>query len=173
MLSVPAKSVLQSLFVLFFGVDADAGIDRSPYEREIACLAQAVWFEARGSSFADKLAVAQVVVNRVASDDHGDTVCTVVWEPAQFSWTGDGKPDHVAIENDIDESAWQDSVLAALTAYSAGVPDLTLGATHYHATYVAPDWAESLHRRGQIGAHFYYATFAPAPIVAPPRPAPR
>jgi len=173
MMSVPAKSVLQTLFVLFFGAEHDPYIDRSVYERELACLAQAVWFEARSSSFADKLAVAQVIVNRVASDDHGDTVCRVIWEPAQFSWTADGKTDRIEVANAIDENAWMDSTLAALTAYATEVPDLTLGATHYHATYVEPSWAEALHGRGQIGAHLYYATFPPAPLIGPPLPAPR
>jgi spore germination cell wall hydrolase CwlJ-like protein len=161
------------MFVLFFSADQDQMIDHTSYERELSCLAQAVWFEARGSSFADKLAVGQVVLNRVASTDHADTVCGVIWEPNQFSWTNDGLADVVKIENRIDEDAWLDSVLASLTAYKADVPDLTEGATHYHAIYVDPAWADKLHERGQIGEHLYYATFSPDELIGPPLPAPR
>ncbi len=173
MITAPAQAVLQALILAFFGTAQDPAIDRTPYEKELVCLAQTVWFEARGSSFADKLAVAQVVVNRVASREHGDTVCSVVWEPAQFSWTADGLPDQVELEGPIDENAWTDSALAALTAWSAALPDLTRGATHYHADYVSPHWAQQLHARGRFGRHLYYAAFEPAPEIAPPVPAPR
>lgn len=173
MITAPAKAVLQALFLAFFGIEQDPTIDRTVYERELACLAQTVWFEARGSNFADKLAVAQVVVNRVASDEHGDTVCDVVWEPAQFSWTADGLPDRVELEGPVDVNAWTDSALAALTAYSAALPDLTAGATFYHADYVSPSWSDRLHARGRFGAHLYYAAFEPAPEIGPPPPAPR
>lgn len=173
MLTAPAKAVLQTLFLAVFGIEPNSAIDRAPYERELTCLAQTVWFEARGSHFADKLAVAQVVVNRVASADHADTVCAVVWAPAQFSWTADGLSDRVVLDGPIDENAWTDSVLAALTAYSAALPDLTFGATHFHADYVRPSWAGELHARGRFGRHLYYAAFATPPLVDPPPPAPR
>ncbi len=173
MITAPAKAVLHTLFLAFFGIEQDPTTDRTVYEQELACLAQTVWFEARGSNFADKLAVAQVVINRVASRDHGDTVCAVVWEPSQFSWTEDGLSDRVALEGQTDENAWTDSVLAALTAYSSALPDLTAGATFYHADYVSPSWADRLHARGRFGAHLYYASYEPAPAIDPSPPAPR
>ena len=34
--------------------------------------------------------------------------------------------------------------------------DVTEGATHYHATYVYPDWAESKQKTVQINNHVFY-----------------
>ena len=33
---------------------------------------------------------------------------------------------------------------------------LTEGATHYHATYVSPKWADELQLVGRIGEHIFY-----------------
>jgi spore germination cell wall hydrolase CwlJ-like protein len=32
--------------------------------------------------------------------------------------------------------------------------------THYHATYVNPRWAKSMAKRGQVGLHIFYKTYA-------------
>lgn len=131
--------------------------------QEMTCLAQNVWFEARGSAFADKLAVAQVVVNRVRDHLHPSTVCGVVFEPLQFSWTADGLPDNVELKNRIDRNAWLDSVLAAVTAFDGRMPDLAAGATHFHAETVSPAWAEALRYVATWGGHRYYADGRPLP----------
>ena len=33
---------------------------------------------------------------------------------------------------------------------------ITEGATHYHATYVSPNWAPELDLVGRIGTHIFY-----------------
>jgi spore germination cell wall hydrolase CwlJ-like protein len=128
------------------------------------CLAQNIYYEARGSSRADQIAVADVVMNRVEDSRYPNTVCEVVRQGkqhangqmvrnmCQFSWYCDGKSDW---PQDLD--AW---VIAQQIAYNMYVykdyRGLTEGSTHYHAHYVNPDWARTLTLTGTIGVHKFY-----------------
>ena len=128
------------------------------------CLAQNIYYEARGSSYADQVAVADVVLNRVRDTRYPNTVCEVVRQgrknadgtmkrnQCQFSWYCDGKSDW---PTNLD--AW---VIAQQIAYNMYTHDdfrgLTEGATHYHATYVNPGWARTLTLTGTIGEHKFY-----------------
>lgn len=167
MLSGEALQLLQALVLFLTGQPPAA--DRL---RDLSCLARNVWFEARGSPFVDKLAVAQVVVNRVRDPAHPDSVCGVVFEPHQFSWTADELPDEVRLANRIDRDAWLDSALAAVSALDGRLPDLASGATHFHAADVSPDWAEAFEYVARWGRHRYYRTAAPREARGPaPEPA--
>ena len=74
------------------------------------CLALAIYWEARNQPTIGQLAVAQVVVNRVESKRWPSTICDVVWQKKQFSWTHDGKSDRPK-----EKTAWRKSkMLAAL-----------------------------------------------------------
>lgn len=151
---MPTGEALELLRALLLFV---AGSEPEPARlRDVACLATNVWFEARGSPFVDKLAVAQVVVNRVRDPAHPNTVCDVVHEPYQFSWTVDDLPDEVRIRNRIERDAWLDSILAALTALEGRTPELAPGATHFHAVGVSPEWAQAFEAIARWGGHRYY-----------------
>jgi spore germination cell wall hydrolase CwlJ-like protein len=128
------------------------------------CLAQNIYYEARGSNRADRIAVADVVLNRVKDTRYPDTICEVVQQgrqyadgrmirnQCQFSWYCDGKSDWPT-----DMDAWVD---AQQIAYNMIVHrdgrGLTEGATHYHADYVNPSWARDLQLTGRIGVHIFY-----------------
>lgn len=70
--------------------------------RERQCLAEAIYYEARGESFAGQLAVAEVVLNRVRHRAYPETVCGVVYQGServtgcQFSFTCDGSLERTA-----------------------------------------------------------------------------
>jgi spore germination cell wall hydrolase CwlJ-like protein len=129
------------------------------------CLALNVYHEARDQPFIGQVAVAQVVMNRVHDKRYPDTVCEVVkqgptysWTDdfpvryrCQFSWYCDGKSD-----TPHDSSAWEQARLIAYGVYSGNIYDLVEGATHYHATYVHPEWAETKTKIAQIGEHIFY-----------------
>jgi len=137
---------------------------------EMWCLAQNIYYEARGSNRADRMAVADVVINRVQHTYYPNTICEVVkqgkkkpsWKDpnkmvmvrnaCQFSWYCDGKAD---IPQDMD--AW---VEAQQIAYNmlihSDARGVTEGATHYHADYVSPSWAKDFHLVGRIGVHIFY-----------------
>ena len=90
-------------------VNADNQRARSPAERlaldeksrakSEKCLAEAVYFEARGEAVRGQIAVAQVVMNRVFSGKYPDTVCGAVYQnkhrhfACQFTFACDNNPD--------------------------------------------------------------------------------
>jgi N-acetylmuramoyl-L-alanine amidase len=134
------------------------------------CLALNIYYEARGSSFADQLAVADVVLNRVDDARYPNTICGVVYQgkqkpswkdpnkmvmvrnACQFSWYCDGKADD-PVKGDAWVNAQQIAYLMVILEQHRGI---TEGATHYHATYVSPKWAKQKQLVGRIGQHIYY-----------------
>ena len=120
---------------------------------ELYCLAQNIYFEARSESLAGKYAVADVVLNRVASSKYPSTICSVIKARLQFSWYWDGKSDLPR----TDSPAWIDSVnVARGILLEEKFLGITEGATHYHANYVYPSWAGKLRKVGRIGNHIFY-----------------
>ena len=63
----------------------------APLDEQTNCLATAVYFEARGESVEGQLAVARVVMNRAASGRYPPDWCSVVKQPAQFSFVRHGE----------------------------------------------------------------------------------
>ena len=120
---------------------------------ELYCLAQNIYFEARSESLAGKYAVADVVLNRVASPKYPSTICSVIKARLQFSWYWDGKSDLPRTAS----PAWIDSVnVARSILLEEKFLGITEGATHYHANYVYPSWASKLRKVGRIGNHIFY-----------------
>lgn len=124
---------------------------------EWACLTQALYFEARGESPRGQFAVAEVVLNRVATANYPDTVCGVVRQGAsrlngcQFSFACDGKPE-VVRERDAWELAGKISRLVLDGKHRLQ----TFGATHFHTVAVSPKWARVFPRTAKIGTHLFY-----------------
>jgi spore germination cell wall hydrolase CwlJ-like protein len=117
------------------------------------CLANAVYFEARGEPLAGQLAVAQVVLNRASSGRYPADVCGVVKQPAQFSFVHRGQIPHA----DRSSDAWRRAVAVSRIArdkLAAGLPQNVLW---YHASYVAPTWGKRLTRQSKIGLHIFYS----------------
>ncbi|MEM6973569.1 MAG: cell wall hydrolase [Pseudomonadota bacterium] len=140
-------------------IDADA-IDRIEVgERsdEWACLAEALYFEARGESVVGQIAVAEVILNRVDSRRYPGSVCGVINQgienlnACQFSYNCDGKAEtitEVKMYERLGKIAWM---------MLEGRPrTLTGQATHYHADHVLPSWARRLQKTARIGEHLFY-----------------
>lgn len=126
-------------------------------DEELACLAEAIYFEARGETLEGQAAVAEVVLNRVDSEYWPDTVCGVVNQGSerktgcQFSYTCDGKPEEVNAPK-----AW-DLAERVARVFLAGAPRrITDHATHYHADYVDPRWAKTMEQTAVVGTHIFY-----------------
>ena len=135
-------------------------LDRQPIVRgnaEWQCLAEALYFEARGETVEGQFAVAEVILNRVDSSRFPDSVCGVVNQgtgrqfACQFTYTCDGKPETIS-----DPRAWENVGKVAITAIKGLPRTLTRGATHYHTTSVSPSWARQYNRVAQIGVHLFY-----------------
>lgn len=123
----------------------------SEISAEEDCLAKNIYFEARNQSFDGQLAVAEVVLNRVSSDKFPDSICGVVWQEKQFSWTHDGKSD-----NPKEREAWKKAKSLANAILNGEVSLLGIEATHYHAQEVRPWWNTYYTRLGTIENHVFY-----------------
>ncbi|HEY0292475.1 MAG TPA: cell wall hydrolase [Hansschlegelia sp.] len=122
------------------------------------CLAEAVYFEARGEPVKGQYAVAQVIMNRVRSGFYPSDVCGVVYQnknrrnACQFSFACDRIPDRVT-----NLHAWRiaTGVARDVAQNGAWLPEVG-DSTHYHATYVRPRWTRDMVKEDKIGRHIFY-----------------
>ncbi len=124
---------------------------------EFDCLTQAVYYEAGIEPTQGKLAVAEVILNRVAHPAYPGTICEVVYQGStrqtgcQFTFTCDG-----ALKRRPNARLWELSRDVAAHIIMGLYAPRTDQATHYHATYVDPVWNAGLIRTTQIGQHIFY-----------------
>ena len=172
--------MLKDLFILgcsaaFIGgfiTGESAFADNTDLNAQVNCLADNIYWEARNQPTKGMIAVALVTRNRVLDDRYPDTYCAVVeqgptrpsWKDpskyypirkrCQFSWFCDGKSDKVPeFDLDVYELAM---IIAFKVMHGQAMNDFTEGATHYHATYVNPEWAESKTKTIRIKDHIFY-----------------
>lgn len=121
-------------------------------EHELYCLVQNIYHEARGESVEHQSAVAHVTLNRVASRHFPDTVCGVVWQSKQFSWTQDGKSDEMR-----DHDAIMTAVDVAIDAIRNREDDPTNGMRFYYAhnKIKTPSWAKKPIEVAVLGNHTF------------------
>ncbi|WP_240611092.1 cell wall hydrolase [Oceaniglobus ichthyenteri] len=121
------------------------------------CLAEALYFEARGEPVKGIFAVAEVILNRVDSARFPDTVCGVIRQgtgrkyQCQFTYTCDGSPEQIH-----EPRAWQKVGKVARLMLDGAARGLTHGATHYHTRAVRPRWSQVYARTISIGVHHFY-----------------
>jgi spore germination cell wall hydrolase CwlJ-like protein len=122
------------------------------------CLAEAVYFEARGEAVRGQIAVAQVVLNRAFSGYYPTTVCGVVYQnkyrhfACQFTFACDNTPD-VIREPDMWERAKK--IAKAMLDGQIWLPEVGKS-THYHAYWVRPSWVSEMKRMYKFGVHTFY-----------------
>jgi spore germination cell wall hydrolase CwlJ-like protein len=133
-------------------------VDQDQPAHEQRCLAEAIYFEARGESREGQAAVAQVVLNRVSSGLYPSTICGVVYqnrdhyEGCQFSFACEGRSLRVT-----EPDAWRTAMRIATSVMSGQTYLAQIGdATHYHADYVHPYWSYRLKKMDVIGHHVFY-----------------
>ena len=126
-------------------------------ETALMCLALNIYFEARSEPIQGQIAIAEVTLNRVASANYPNDVCSVVLQEnkdgCQFSFWCDGKSDQPREHNSLRTS----KALAELML-NEGRYITVIGneATHYHSNDVHPYWANDLHKIRRIGKHIFY-----------------
>jgi spore germination cell wall hydrolase CwlJ-like protein len=124
--------------------------------RDLDCLTQAVYFEARGEGQAGMEAVAQVVLNRVRHPAFPKSVCGVVFQGAgaggcQFSFACDG-----SMHRGVEAEAWRRSRDVAAKALGGYVMPTVGNATHFHTIEVSPGWRANMLRVAQVGTQIFY-----------------
>ncbi len=121
------------------------------------CLAEALYFEARGESVRGMFAVGEVILNRVDSSRFPSTLCGVINQgtgrqyACQFTYTCDGNPERIH-----EPAAWERVGKVARLLMDGAPRSLTDGATHYHTRAVSPRWARVFPRTTTIGSHHFY-----------------
>ena len=123
------------------------------------CLARAVYFEARGEPIAGQIAIAQVVLNRVAAGRWPPTICGVVYQgvergsKCQFSFACTDTP-----KRELAGEAWERAEWIADEVLSGGawLGEL-LQADHFHRVDLRPVWRLGLQYVRVIGRHVFYA----------------
>ncbi len=130
----------------------------------LLCMALNIYHEARGEPLAGRIAVAHVVMNRVQARGWPNSVCGVIGQSMQFSWTLKD-----TWEPSYDSEAWLSARVVAekVLSYSSNgtrqVADPSLGATHYHADWIKqPNWAKNMRFLLSIGHHRFYRAYGHA-----------
>lgn len=123
---------------------------------EGTCLAEAMYYEARGEGLAGEKAIAEVVLHRTHRAGFPRSICGVVHQGegqlCQFSFVCDG-----AMERPRTASDWRRSMRLATRILTGSLPlnDTTGGAIAFHTVAVQPEWP-GLVRTVQIGNHIFY-----------------
>lgn len=136
-------------------------IDQQPKvverDEQWQCLAEALYFEARGESVKGQFAVAEVIMNRVDHDYYPSSLCGVIKQgtgrkyQCQFTYTCDGMA-----ENIRERGAFERVGKVAEMMINGAPRVLTDGATHYHTKAVSPSWSRKFKRTTTIGVHHFY-----------------
>jgi spore germination cell wall hydrolase CwlJ-like protein len=121
-------------------------------ETDLECLAKNIYYEAAFESLKGKKAIAQVTINRLKTKRWGNTICDVVYAPAQFSWT---------LKDDNHKPQGKEWIVSQQVAYDFLAKGVTLSVLKdsimYHADYISPPvWASKKYKVTQIGQHIFY-----------------
>lgn len=152
------KCFAATLAALIFSLSQSSAehniIDKEKYP-ELYCLALNIYFEARGESLKGQFAVADVTLNRVESSEFPDTICQVVYQPSQFSWTNSvSNPRNPRLG---EKNAWFDAQIFAIEIFRWNIMrGITDGATYFHASYSRPYWRNIFEKTKKIGSHLFY-----------------
>lgn len=141
----PLTIPLIILLVLFHTTLEKQTPPKYPYSsKELKCLADNVYYEARGEGFYGKILVAKTTINRSLDPRFPKSICAVVYQANQFSWT-------LVKQNKPVKHLWEESVLAVFAAQHS-----TSEALYFHAIHVTPYWIKSKTFLYTIGNHSFY-----------------
>ena len=130
-------------------VDAVAADDAADADADLHCLAAGVYYEANGEPLEGQLAVAHVILTRMASGRFAPTACGVLTQRGQFSFVrGGGVPTPPA------GRSWHTALAIARIARDGSWHNPAPGAMYFHAARVAPSWNRA--RVTQLGHHIFY-----------------
>jgi spore germination cell wall hydrolase CwlJ-like protein len=128
---------------------------------DLRCLAENIYFEARGEPLRGQYAIAEVTMNRLNAPNFPHTICEVVhdtrWDRirrrliAHFSWT------KIVLKSEEPSGrAWDQAMAVATAVYDNAYLPVVPDALYYHATNVTPYWAEGKQPIAKIGNHVFY-----------------
>lgn len=125
------------------------------------CLLRAVWHESRGEEFKGKLWTAKTILNRTRSERFPQSICKVVYQKYQFSFTHQipMNRQYVKPKTELEKQTFRQVEFASFISILAdrlGI-DFTDNSKYYHTTAVRPKWNYSkLERTETVGNHVFY-----------------
>lgn len=160
MLALPIVALGGIVFFAYFdGIRIETARQR---DVDLRCLAENIYFEARGEPIAGQTAVAEVTLNRVASPHFPKTICEVVhdtrWDSrrkrrtAHFSWT----QLQLSLGLKPRGAAWKQAMAVATAVYDGVHTPQVPDALYFHATSIHPYWAKTKKPVATIGHHVFY-----------------
>ena len=128
-------------------------------ERQLACLAKNIYYEAGNQPFEGKVAVAQVTINRTESGQYPSDICKTIYQKnivyekvlCQFSWVCD----RTVPTRAVNKASFKESEEVAKKVLLEGfrLPSLK-EAMYFHGDYINPGWKRE--RITKIGNHIFY-----------------
>ena len=124
---------------------------KTAFEQSLNCLANNIYYEAGFEPEEGKIAVAQVTINRLHDPNRPKTICDVVYEKGQFTWTRQPL-------KSVNPKIYRDAVQIAKRFLTKREKSTIIGTDvkNYHAIYVSPSWAQTLEPVATIGNHIFY-----------------
>ena len=127
-------------------------------QADLNCLHENIFFEARNQPLEGMKMVGIVTIKRTEQPEFAHTICGVVHEHAQFSWTL--KNHKVNHKDKIEDNAWEYTGVVAenlLNDYNS-LDNNYNGLVYYHATRIKPPhWTHNLKKEFTIGSHIFYS----------------
>ena len=132
--------------------------DDKNFDKEVRCLQKNIFFESRDQPLLGQLMVALVTIERKNNVRYPDTICDVVYQKKQFSWTNErGRKTKPNLSNSIEKDAWETAGLVAKFSMMLDNGKPVLNVTHYHTTEIHPKWANHLKELYVVADHVFYA----------------
>lgn len=118
--------------------------------RQLECLAGAIYFESKSEPLAGQLAVGQVIANRAKSGRFPASYCGVVFQRGQFSFVRGNALPTIPRQS----LQWRTAVAIAHIVDQALHVGQASKALFFHARRVSPGWR--LTRLATVGNHVFY-----------------
>ena len=123
-------------------------------DADVFCLAKNIYHEARGEPILGQYAVAQVTINRKRHSNYPNTICEVVLQAYQFSWTLDSS---IRWAVPSETRAWNKSLNIAKAVLENNVRVNGLEqALFFHTLSISPSWRDPDHVAMIVGDHIFY-----------------
>ena len=119
-----------------------------PVDKEVTCLARNIYHESRSEPIKGQIAVALVTLNRTKHEDYPSTICGVVYDKGQFSWTSGPK-------RIMEKAAWKSAVQLAEAVLEGNITLPNFNALYFHNVSIRPKWKTQV-RPQRIGNHVFF-----------------
>lgn len=142
------------ILVVILGFISHVGYAKCDPEEQIEVLALNMYHEARGEGIDSMQMVGEVTLNRVNHHRYPNDICSVVYQPSQFSWTRVIK-NHEPSE----EKSWKKALEISESLLNEELELFDNGATHFlnpNKVSRMPLWTKSFEVVGKMGNHVFY-----------------